>query len=261
MPAQKINLASRRVIDDFIERLAAFELNRFYYTIVPDDESTIAHTLGCCSTFNASRAFNLKRMRFAVASDDAILLYRDEFLRRFSRSDQGFQLSGPSTRNRSNPYLWPDDTESGRRRSTYLQLKQLKQRFAIGAQLTFYHPVAERPGWLGIFNLFSDKGRQQLSLDQGTGLAECRGLLEEYADTFNALAFRSINPLANFGVLSPTCIQILSLVAQGYSSEEIGEQLFMSERGVNYHLDRARQIMMARNRANLVSKAYLHGVL
>ncbi|USD39080.1 MULTISPECIES: helix-turn-helix transcriptional regulator [Ferrimonas] len=258
MALQQCGLVSSSILEDFVNRLEPCGFNRFYYAIVTDDEYSIRDTLGCCSNLNASRMVNLRRMRFAVASDASILEYRDEYLHRYAQSDETFARLGPALRKRHNPFIWPGNVLPSRRLKSF---QRFQQRFGVDARATYYHPLPERPGWLGVCHLFSPLSVDEVNDKVNQDFSEFKNLLSHYCETFTALSFGSINPLANFGVLSSTCIQILSLVADGYSSEEIGEQLYMSERGVNYHLDRARQILMARNRTNLISKAFRQGVI
>ncbi|RTR31262.1 response regulator transcription factor [Shewanella atlantica] len=267
MSAQQSELVCNRIIENFLEKLQPFGLDRFYYCIIPDELSNVcivpdeqANTQNSDSNeeLHFAKMIDLKKMRFAVASDPEILKFREEFLHRFARSDEGYQLSGPSIRKRYNPYIWPENTMPERRKKSFEQLLNLHK---IRTRMSFYHPVKDKKGWIGICNLFSCNGREEIIGNMSSASNELETLLREFAETFNALAFKTINPISNFRVLSPTCVEILSLVAQGCSSEEVGKQLYMSERGVNYHIDRARVILTARNRTNLVSKAYQSGLL
>ncbi|WP_394147710.1 response regulator transcription factor [Shewanella atlantica] len=267
MSAQQSDLVCDRIIENFLEKLQPFGIDRFYYCIIPDelsnvcivpDEQANVHTGDSPEELHVTKMIDLKKMRFAVASDPEILKFREEFLHRFARNDEGYQLSGPAIRKRHNPYVWPQNSMPERRKKSFEQLLNL---YNINTRISFYHPVKDKKGWIGFCNLFSSKGREEVIANMSWASGELETLLREFAETFNALAFKTINPISNFRVLSPTCVEILSLVAQGCSSEEVGKQLYMSERGVNYHLDRARAILTAKNRTNLVSKAYQSGLL
>lgn len=267
MPAQQSGMVCNSIIKSFLDKLAPFGIKRFYYCIIPDelsnvcivtDEQANIQNYDGNEELHIAKMIDLKKMRFAVASDPEILKFREEFLHRFARNDEGYQLSGPSIRKKYNPYIWPENTMPERRKRSFEQLLNLHQ---IRTRISFYHPVKDKKGWIGICNLFSSDDREQVIDNISTTSNELETLLREFAETFNALAFRTINPISNFRVLSPTCVEILSLVAKGCSSEEVGKQLYMSERGVNYHLDRARLILTAKNRTNLVSKAYQSGLL
>ncbi|WP_299801960.1 response regulator transcription factor [uncultured Shewanella sp.] len=256
MSAKQSKLVNHYIIEDFKKQLSRFGFSRFYYCILPCDNQSVAPEP--CDPINFSKAVNINKMRFAVSSDAEILQYRDEFLSRFSKNDKGFSTSSPSIRKFQNPYLWPSNSVPQRQQMTF---EQLLHRYEIASRLTFYQPLKNPKGWLGMFNLFSTLPNEEINQHLTSDGKELEQVLVEFADTFNSLALKSINPLINFRVLSPTCIQILELVAQGHSSDEIAKQIFMSERGVNYHLDRARSILEAKNRTNLISKAYQYGVL
>ncbi|WP_028114800.1 helix-turn-helix transcriptional regulator [Ferrimonas kyonanensis] len=258
MASELSTLVSQRIIDDFTSQLNQWGLDRFYYTLLPSLTPKGLRLNDCDQALDWKRVFSLKRMRSAVASDSDILKYRDEFIRRYAVRDFSLARADGSSLKLGVPVLWSDEWVSSRRIAGF---KQLKQRHSIQTRMVFFTAVDTRPDIIGLCMLFSSLPEEDVLArinNQTQGLSE---LLTEYSAIFNALTFRSINPLINFGVLSPTCAKILALVADGYSSEEIGRQLHITERGVNYHLDRARQIMVARNRTNLVSKAYQHGVL
>ncbi|GIU22376.1 helix-turn-helix transcriptional regulator [Shewanella schlegeliana] len=256
MPAKPSQLVNHFIIEDFIKQLSRFGFTRFYYCILPCE--TDSESPETCELLTFSKAVNINKMRFAVASDSEILQYREEFLCRFSKKDKGFATSSPSIRKSQNPYLWPSNSVPQRQQLTF---EQLLHRHQIASRLTFYQPLKNHKNWLSMYNLFSPLPNEEISQRLARDGEKLKQLLLEFADTFNSLALSAINPLINFRVLSPTCIQILELVAQGYSSEDIAKQIFMSERGVNYHLDRARIVLDAKNRTNLVSKAYQYGVL
>ncbi|MGS0681298.1 response regulator transcription factor [Shewanella sp. 125m-7] len=256
MPAKPSQLVNHFIIEDFKKQLSHFGFTRFYYCILPCESDSESQETRELLTF--SKAVNINKMRFAVASDSEVLQYREEFLCRFSKKDKGFACCAPSIRKSHNPYLWPSNSVPQRQQANF---EQLLNRYQIASRLTFYLPLKNQKSWLGMYNLFSPLSYEEISSRLTRDGENFEQLLVEFADTFNSLALKSINPLINFRVLSPTCIQILDLVAQGYSSEEIAKQIFMSERGVNYHLDRARTTLDAKNRTNLVSKAYQYGVL
>ncbi|BDY05569.1 hypothetical protein F0521_26100 [Ferrimonas sp. YFM] len=258
MAAPLTGLVNQQLIDDFSSRLAEFGLGRFYYTLLPNLFQKEKTLMDCDRSLDWKRFFNLKRMRYAVASDEDILRYREEYLQRFAHTDGNFRQGGFKPQWELLPCVWHDDGIPSRRLAGF---RKLKQRHGFETRLVFYHVMPGREDIVGLCMLFSDKPADELETMLASSRQELAELIQAYSETFNALTFRSINPLANFGVLSPTCIQILAQVAEGFSSEEIGQQLFMTERGVNYHLDRARQILAARNRTNLVSKAYQQGVL
>ncbi|BDY05315.1 helix-turn-helix transcriptional regulator [Ferrimonas sp. YFM] len=69
------------------------------------------------------------------------------------------------------------------------------------------------------------------------------------------------NPHLLNGFFKRKTIQVLKLTAQGLSSKEISEHLYITPRGVNYHVDRAKEKLGATNKAELISLAKKHLLL
>lgn len=61
--------------------------------------------------------------------------------------------------------------------------------------------------------------------------------------------------------LTPREMEVLELVANGYSAKEVAETLGIAPRTVERHTENARLKMRARNRAHMVTKAVMHGIL
>ena len=55
--------------------------------------------------------------------------------------------------------------------------------------------------------------------------------------------------------------ELLALVAQGFTNEEISAQLHISSRTVNDRIARMRDRLGARNKTHLITLAYQHGYL
>lgn len=64
------------------------------------------------------------------------------------------------------------------------------------------------------------------------------------------------NPMIYSNFLKPKTLKVVELTCYGLSSKEISELLHLTERGVHYHLDQAKEILKAKNKAELVSKAH-----
>jgi len=61
--------------------------------------------------------------------------------------------------------------------------------------------------------------------------------------------------------LSPRELEVLSLVADGYSNKEIGERLFVTEQTVKFHLANVFRKMGARNRTEAARSAMHKGLI
>ncbi|CAM3801982.1 helix-turn-helix domain-containing protein [Parendozoicomonas haliclonae] len=72
-------------------------------------------------------------------------------------------------------------------------------------------------------------------------------LMLHYRDQFN--------PYLQLGAFSKKTLSIIRLAANGYSGRQIGEQLCITERGVDYHIEQLKQKLQARNRLHLIKIA------
>ena len=61
--------------------------------------------------------------------------------------------------------------------------------------------------------------------------------------------------------LSPRELEVLSLVADGYSNKQIGERLFVTEQTVKFHLANIFRKMGARNRTEAARSAMHKGLI
>lgn len=61
--------------------------------------------------------------------------------------------------------------------------------------------------------------------------------------------------------LTPRELQILKLIAQGYSAKEAAQEISIAPRTVEGHINTMRLKLRARNRAHMVSNAIASGAL
>ncbi|HXG76134.1 MAG TPA: helix-turn-helix transcriptional regulator [Gaiellaceae bacterium] len=86
-------------------------------------------------------------------------------------------------------------------------------------------------------------------------LAELAHARERYAGRRLSLVEEHARPL------SRRELEVLALVAEGYTSKEIGARLFVSEETVKSHISNILACLGARNRAHAVAIALREGVL
>ncbi|RTR33593.1 helix-turn-helix transcriptional regulator [Shewanella atlantica] len=141
------------------------------------------------------------------------------------------------------------------------QFKRLMDKHGAVSRAIWLLPVKYNSDWRSAFVLFSDQSRKTLLSTFTDNRQEIERQLQLYATLFNDQCISQLNPISNFNCLSAKTMQVLQLTAQGYSSDEIGEKLTISESGVNYHQNRLKELFNAKNRAQLVSSAHTLGVL
>lgn len=112
-----------------------------------------------------------------------------------------------------------------------------------------------RKGLVGFFWLCSPNKE----LPQADGKLDT--LLMQNHKQLVASHYEELNPWTDAQLLSPSSMTVLKLLADGVGSNEIAEQLHLSRRGVEYHIDGLKQKLGASNRIHLVAKALKLGVL
>ncbi|MGS0681983.1 helix-turn-helix transcriptional regulator [Shewanella sp. 125m-7] len=191
--------------------------------------------------------------RYSIFSTDKIRRFRHSYLESFANSDNGYKQTNVLGAN-----VWREPDYTGTKGE---QFKRLMNEHGIVSRGVWFLPVKYNPDWFAVFVFFSPLEREALNQSLKTHQATIHQQLELYSSLFNEQFIAQLNPISNFNCLSAKAIQVLELTAQGYSCEEIGEQLVMTESGVHYHQNRLKELFNAKNRAQLVSFAHSLGVL
>ncbi|WP_028109061.1 helix-turn-helix transcriptional regulator [Ferrimonas futtsuensis] len=166
------------------------------------------------------------KAKCGVYSSEAILRFRHQYLQHFASSDEAYFNKHPMGLS-----VWADPGLDGAKGE---QFGRLLAEYGIRSRGVWHLPVRYHPDWLAAFVYCSDLPREELLTN----------LREHEAEIGHQLA-----------------LQILRLTAEGFSSEEVAEQLSLTESGVNYHLDRLKELLNARNRAQLISMAHTLGLI
>jgi len=196
---------------------------------------------------------NMLNAQFTVFSSDRIRRFRHAYLESFANCDIGYKQA-----NVIGPNIWRNPEYVGAKGE---QFKRLMDEYDIVSRGVWFLPVKYNPEWFAVFVFFSPLDRASLTQNLTTNRTQINTQLELYSSLFNEQCIAQLNPISNFNCLSSKAIQVLELTAQGYSCEEIGEQLVMTESGVHYHQNRLKELFNAKNRAQLVSFAHSFGVL
>ena len=190
---------------------------------------------------------------YGIYSTDSIRTFRHRYLQHFASGDEAY-----FDKNLSGLNVWRDPDYSGGKGE---QFKRLMNEYSIASRALWLLPIKYNPDWYAVFVMFSPLDRKTLSQKLNANHEQIDYQLKLYSSLFNEQCIAQLNPISNFNCLSPKAIQVLELTAQGYSCEEIGEQLVMTESGVHYHQNRLKELFNAKNRAQLVSFAHTLGVL
>lgn len=179
--------------------------------------------------------------------------YRHHYLSHFAASDDGYfekQALGLNLLRNADM-----STAKGQ------QQQRLRDEYGIKSWGAWRFPIKYNPNWEAVYVFFSDREPDELKKGLQAAQEEIDHQLLLYSSLFNDQCIAQLNPITNFNCLSAKTMQVLQLTAQGYSSDEIGEKLTISESGVNYHQNRLKELFNAKNRAQLVSAAHTLGVL
>ncbi|BDY04556.1 LuxR family transcriptional regulator [Ferrimonas sp. YFM] len=230
--------------------LARFGITEFFYGITT---KVMIPSLHQFKKLRRRIPQEMIKAKCGVYSSEAILRFRHQYLQHFASSDEAYFNKHPM-----GVSVWQDPDLSGAKGE---QFGRLLAEYGIRSRGVWHLPVRYHPDWLAAFVYFSDLPREQLLANLKEHEAEIEHQLTLYASYFNEQCIASINPIANFNCLSERALQILRLTAEGFSSEEVAEQLSLTESGVNYHLDRLKELLNARNRAQLISMAHTLGLI
>lgn len=223
----------------------ALGVKHYYFALLPYPDQ---------QGLSLNKSVSLKKMRTVVASSPAVLRYREQYLQRLAHHDRGYMKSVPSTQ--VNTWVWRENDVNVRHQPT------LRKMLAnLNSQSRFSISVPCEHGHVAFLKLFLDIPETDLKAELSSRSDYWCDQLMPVMHDLTVKHIEQINPLANFNVLSPTCIKILQMVADGDSSQEISQKLHLTERGINYHLDRARVVVGAKNRIHLISLAHRLGVL
>ncbi|MGS0681981.1 helix-turn-helix transcriptional regulator [Shewanella sp. 125m-7] len=230
--------------------LRSYGITEFFYGITIKAKQTNSSPF---KRLRRRRADEMLNARFMGFSSIEIMEYRHQYLTHFASYDLGFsepQFMGLN-------FLKNADLRSPKG----LQLQRLRDELNIKSWGTWRLPTKYNPNWDSVFVFHSDLEQDVLKQKITANQDEIDHQLLLYSTLFNDQCITQINPITNYNCLSDKSLQVLLLTAQGYSSDEIGEQLVISESGVNYHQNRLKELFNAKNRVQLVSFAHTLGVL
>ncbi|QFT13092.1 response regulator transcription factor [Vibrio sp. THAF190c] len=113
---------------------------------------------------------------------------------------------------------------------------------------------------LGVFVFFSDKTSMELEATLSRAEQFPR-LVSDLANNLMNPLNSDHNPWVALKAISGNSHLILQHLSEGIDTVQIAEMMHMSERGVNYHIERMKALLQAKNRTHLVAKALREGFI
>lgn len=235
------------MVKDLLEALAPIGVQGFFYGVTTDVTNIRVHSF---RKLYKRLPLEMARARYAVFSDERTRLYRDSYLRVFARHDPCY-----FERKRMGPNLWRAPGKGQQ------QLQKLMEEFNIRSRVAWLLPCRYHPGWICVFLLHSSLADDEIKsalLDHQEGLER---RLRVFSDSLASQWIHRLNPIYNFNCITEKGLEVLRLAAEGLPSQQIAQQLCLTERGVNYHIDRMKGLFGAKNRVQLISRGFQMGIL
>ncbi|GIU28243.1 LuxR C-terminal-related transcriptional regulator [Shewanella schlegeliana] len=187
-----------------------------------------------------------KKLNAIICSDQIIKQYCDEYWRRYVADDPYFLAS-----KKSHFYLWP--YESGHLPQP--KILQMMQGFGYGSKLSICFPLYSNQLIKGWFILLSERGEQANKEWFLQNQPQIERRLKEFHLEAVDLCSEQVFPYQDLGVVSKKGRCVLSLIAEGYTRTQVSEKLFISERGVDYHIDKLKCTFDCSNVTSLIAKS------
>jgi DNA-binding CsgD family transcriptional regulator len=115
-------------------------------------------------------------------------------------------------------------------------------------------PLPSSSELCGRFLFFYDNYSEQCELDISQSVENVLNELFIYQSAVSSSNL-IISPLEDYGMLKKSTISIIRNLAQGCSRTELSDIHYMTPRGIDYHLERAKCLLGAKNTHHLVHKS------
>jgi len=204
------------------------------------------------TSFSELRVKLHKRQKHLVVSSDRALTIRNDYFNYYANYDGNF--SAKRLKLGINVWDGPDlGCKPGRK------LNQLYDEYGVHSIVNWLFPTQVH--WLGAFHLFSSHSRAETIVNVKKHEESLHNLLEVISQYFSSVHIKELNPIANFSGISDKSMAVLKLIAAGKTLEEISKELYLTTRGVCYHIDYLKVAFECTNRNHLVDKAHRLGLL
>lgn len=132
-----------------------------------------------------------------------------------------------------------------------------------GVASRVYIPVGKHleKQWFNYFGLYHEKSSAEFTELYKDISCSLLPLLERCHKLLTLDGSKETNPYVKHAIFSATCTSILRMTAEGMSVKMIADQLGLTEEGVTYHITRAKKVLKARNKTQLIARLYQSGIL
>ncbi|MGS0681959.1 response regulator transcription factor [Shewanella sp. 125m-7] len=138
-----------------------------------------------------------------------------------------------------------------------ISCRKTLDKYGIKSRLYFRFTCDDYPEFSAHILLMSSLSSEQLALYVEKYGPKLRNTLQSFHQmVFCSRITADINPIVGLGLVSIKGKAVLELVAKGYSRTEISKTLFLTERGVDYHVNKLKTLLNARNNAHLIRESF-----
>jgi len=234
-------------IDDFRSKLAVVEHFDFVYVVLP--KQGIRKKLSGSRVSDNKMATNTRKSPLFCTSDKSkkMFLTVKHMASLWPEVIPDFQINGNA---------WPKGfyTSSNFQGDTafYQKLKTLKSANDSMKIVVQYYCISPDDNFIGLFFVMHQGSELTESLRESINQPWVAALLE-LTHFYMTRKYPSLtNPNLYNGSIREKTLKILEHTAAGMNYRDIGEELHLTERGVHYHIDRAKLLLNATNKADLV---------
>lgn len=245
------------LIADLSEKISSYGVVSFEFSVDLDPELTISQDIASLNP-NPSKSplihkktlSYLKKMQVHISSDDGYLSFNEHYLATYAKRDTDiidFIKSMPGYFLFSSP---KDETNLSQ------NFRRLMANRGYQSRMGWTFPVEQQRPWMGVYILALDTCQADTQLTLIKRGQELSRLLKEFQDKFIENHSEKLNPWVNQKWVNQKGIAIIQMLAQGASTDEIGQSLNLTKRGIDYHVEVLKEKFNAKNRAQLVSRAH-----
>ncbi len=135
------------------------------------------------------------------------------------------------------------------------RVREAYRHIGLSSSVIYEVPSLDGSGFMGFFELESQLTNDALQFELAKNSRALKNLLANFHQRFNTEHSEVLNPWTNTGIISAKSQRILQMLSEGITGAEVGEELYITRRGVDYHLDVLRSQFNVVNRNHLLTKA------